>query len=66
MKLILNFQLIVILSENLLNKKKNDAAKKKVKKVTYSQHATKLFSIIRLLVFPVIYTFQESLCNHDM
>ena len=37
MKLILNFQLIVvisqiILSENLPNKKKNDAAQKKIKK----------------------------------
>ena len=66
MKLILNFWLIVfisqvILSENLPNKKKNDATQKKIKKVTYSQHATKLVSIVRLLLFSVIYTFEESL-----
>ena len=47
MKLILNVWLIVfisqvILSENLPNKKNNDATQKKIKKVTYSQHATKL------------------------
>ena len=62
MKLILNFRLI----KNLLNKKKSDAAQKKIKKVTYSQHVTNLFSIPRLLLFPVIYTFEESLCNDDM
>ena len=38
----------------------------KDKKVTYSQHATKLFSVLRLLLFPVIYTFEESLYNDDM
>ena len=68
MKLILNFRLIVVISqvivsENLLNKKKNDAAQKSH---IYSQDATKLFSILRLLLFSVIYTFEESLCNDDM
>ena len=71
MKLILDFQLIVfifqvILPENLPNKKKNDAAQKKIKKITYSQHVTKLFSILRLLIFSVIYTFEGSLYNDDM
>ena len=71
MKLILIFWLIVfisqvIVSENLPNKKKNDAAQKKIKKITYSQHATKVFSILRLLLFSVIYTFEESLYNDDM
>ena len=71
MKLILDFQLIVfifqvILPENLPNKKKNDAAQKKIKKITYSQHVTKPFSILRLLIFSVIYTFEGSLYNDDM
>ena len=69
MKLILNFRLRVfisqvILSENLPNKKKNDAAQKKIKK-SHTANMPQLFSILRLLLFSVIYTFEESL-NHDM
>ena len=52
MKLRLNFQMI-----NL---------NEKDEKVTYRQHATKLFSILRLLLFSVINTFEESLCNDDI
>ena len=65
MKLRLNFSLIVfichaILSENLLKETEKD------EKVTYRQHAITLFSILRLLLFPVINTFEESLHNNDM
>ena len=49
-----------------LHKKKNDAAQKKIKKVTHSQDATKLFSIIRILLFSVIYTFEERPYIDDM
>ena len=70
MKLRLNFQLIVcishvILSEYLLNEAKKMYSKEK--HVTYKQDATKLFSILRLLLFSLIFTFEESLlkkaCN---
>ena len=65
MKLWLNFSLIVfichvILSENLLKETEKD------EKVTYRQHAITLFSILRLFLFPVINTFEESLHNNDM
>ena len=62
MKLMLNFQLVVFISQIILSKnlnEKNDAAQKKIKKVHI---ATKLFSILRLLL-SVIYTLEESLYN---
>ena len=66
MKLRLNFQLIVcishvIFSEYLLNEAKKMYSKEKHEKVTYKQDATKLFSILRLLLFSLIFTFEESL-----
>ena len=40
--------------------KKLDSTEKD-EKVTYKQHATKLFLMLRLLLFLVIFTFEESI-----
>ena len=71
MELRLNFQMIVfisngILSENLLNEtRKIIQCTKNDVKVAYRQYATKLFSVLRLLLFSVIDTFEKSLYNDD-
>ena len=69
-KLMLNFQLIVFYFSSYVSfqktwmRKKKWCSTEKDEKVTYRQHATKLFS--RLLLFSVICTFEENLYNDDM
>ena len=68
MKLRLNFQIFVshvILSKNLLNETKKMTQHRKRWK-SHRQHATKLFSILRLSLFSVTNTFEERLYNDDV